>query len=99
MSNNPNSKNPAPSINWEIGTRGRTKGAIHRDMCTISASELAEMNQIAIFPRNGWRKLRKDCSQKERYSLIVSLETDDPKMDLYTHIMNIIQPETWIGIT
>lgn len=51
------------------------------------------MNTIAIYPVGGWWKYRTGADRwqrRTRYSLIVSIETNDEEVDIYTEIENQI---------
>ncbi|MGG7034455.1 MAG: S8 family peptidase [Flavobacterium sp.] len=77
-------------VKWEIGTKG-SKGSIRKDFVTTTGREMSERNIIAVFPKNGWYKnLKRQNKFNEvvRYSLIVSLETEENNIDLYTPVMN-----------
>ncbi len=74
---------------WLIGPRYRDRGSIHSDLWTGTAVELAVWGIIAIHPVSGWWKDRQtlNCFEKDaKYSLIISLETDEASIDLYTPI-------------
>lgn len=89
----------AEERNWEIGKRLRTRGSIHSDTWTGTASELAACGVIAVFPITGWWRERPHLdrwSRSARYALIVSLETEQTEIDLYTPIMNQVAIETEI---
>lgn len=76
-------------INWAIGSRLRTRGSIHCDWWTASAVELAECSQVAVFPVTGWWRERKQlgCVEKQaRYALIITINTPETDVDLYTPI-------------
>lgn len=77
--------------NWAIGSRGRTHGSIHSDWWEGTASELAQCNRVAIYPVTGWWRERPHLNKWERmarYSLVISIETPDVEVDLYTPIVN-----------
>lgn len=77
------------SKNWYLGSNQRNKGSVHSDVYTTTATELARQNVIAIYPTGGWWKelaATKKLPLKVRYSLVVSLETDDEEVDLWTPI-------------
>jgi hypothetical protein len=74
---------------WELGQRLRCKGSIHSDTWTGTAAKLAECGVIAVFPVTGWWKERPHLqrwNRKLRYSLIVTIETPQLDVDLYTPI-------------
>ena len=82
---------------WTIGSTLRNRGSIHSDTWTGSATELCNCNEIIITPIGGWWKYRynlKMGESKTRYSLIISLYTDEleESIDLYTPVQNIVQP-------
>jgi hypothetical protein len=77
------------SDRWQIGAQGRGLGSIHSDSWTTSAAELSTCNLVGIYPVSGWWKLRpwiKKGDKMTRYSLIVSIETPEEKVDLYTPV-------------
>ena len=85
--------------NWIIGEQGRTHGSIHSDWWVGSAAELATCGSIVVFPVTGWWKDRPHLERyksKARYSLIVSLESDDANIDLYTPISQMVDVQTEI---
>ncbi len=82
------------SEEWKIGTTYRNKGTVQSDSITLSGIELADCNNIAIYPVGGWWKTRKSekCMGKYcRYSLVVSLHTDTTEVDIYTPIETMIK--------
>jgi hypothetical protein len=55
---------------------------------------------IAVYPVSGWWRYRahlKRYDSEARYSLVVSILTDDQEAQLYTEIANLISVETEIG--
>lgn len=76
---------------WEIGFNTSAKGSIRKDFITMTGRDMSERNILAVFPKNGWYKNLKrqnKFNEKVRYSLIVSLETEELNVDLYTPVMN-----------
>ena len=76
---------------WTVGSQGRTHGSIHSDCWTGTASDLARCNQVAVFPVTGWWRERphlNKLNQMALYSLVISIETPDEQVDLYTPILN-----------
>lgn len=74
--------------NWTIG-KNRDKGSIHSDIWTGYASNLALSNLIAIHPIIGWWRERaylNKWDKKTRYSLIVSITTEEQNVDIYTPV-------------
>ncbi len=81
---------------WLVGPRYRNRGSIHSDVWTGTAAELAASGAIAVHPVSGWWKDRQalNCFENDaKYSLIISLETDDTSIDLYTPIATQISPQ------
>ncbi len=85
---NPKDKASTSTEDWIL--KGiRNKGSIHRDMWFCTAAELAERNLVAVYPVNGWYRKRRELGRIDevvRYSLIVSIETPEVNIDLYTPI-------------
>jgi len=83
--------NTAETRDWTVGDQGRRHGSIHSDWWTGTASQLASSNLIAVYPVTGWWRERPHLNKWERrarYSLIVTIETPDVAVDLYTPIVN-----------
>lgn len=82
---------------WIIGSQYRDKGSIHRDMWLGSGADLATRNTIAIYPVYGWYQKRPKIEKYEnfvRYSLIVTIETQEVDVDIYTPVKNLVEIET-----
>lgn len=89
------------SERWYLGADNRDTGSIHSDFCELSAVELCESNQIAVYPVVGWWRERYylgKSNSKIRYSLIVSLYSPRQDIDLYTPIVTQIANKTRIEI-
>jgi Subtilase family len=74
---------------WFFGPDQRTAGSLHTDIWRGTAADLADRGVIAIFPVSGWWKERKDRDHSERgarYALIVSIETPDQSVDIWTPV-------------
>ena len=74
---------------WTIGSSARDNGSIHSDIWKGSAADLANSNLVAIYPVIGWWRERPHLgrwNKKTRYSLIVSVETSDEEIDIYTPV-------------
>jgi hypothetical protein len=81
---------------WTIGQR-RTRGSIHSDVWTGTAVKLADKGGIVVFPLRGWWRFRRDrevCEQKGRYALIISIETDEVDVDLYSAVQTLVPVST-----
>lgn len=86
------SSSPADA-NWVLGDKKRHKGSLHQDVWEGTAAELASRGHLAIFPGNGWWRTRKALQRYDmpaRYSLIVSIRTEQTEVDLYNAIANQI---------
>lgn len=73
---------------WTIG-QARDKGSIHSDIWKGSAIDLAASSFIAVFPGTGWWKERNHLRRfesKTRYSLIVTIKTQEQDIDIYTPV-------------
>ena len=82
-----------PTEKWIIGSKVRNRGSIHKDIWKGMAVDLANKSAIAIFPVNGWWRKRKKLlrySNSVRYSLILSIDSTDNNIDLYTPVLNQI---------
>ena len=80
-------------VSWVIGKNSSSKGSIRKDFITLTGREMSERNILAVFPKNGWYKnlkRQKKFDEKVRYSLIISLETEENEIDLYTPVFNEI---------
>ena len=81
---------------WTFGYPGRslvTLGSVHSDIWTGTAADLAAREHIAVFPTIGWWNKRQHLGAWEkqaRYSLIVSIETPESDVDIYTPVANEI---------
>ncbi len=83
----------SPVGNWTLGPDNRDVGSIHSDYWEGSAAVLADSEYIAVYPVSGWWKDRPNLhhyTDKLRYSLIVSLSTDDERIKIYDAIKTII---------
>lgn len=79
---------------WLVGPNQRHLGALHQDEWTGSGYELAATGSLAVYPVGGWWKNngRADrISRPVRYSLLVSLQTEETGIDLYTPIATEIR--------
>ena len=65
------------SDRWEIGIQLRGNSTLQSDWFECTARQLAECNEIGIYPQNGWWKFRKieNVHNRIKYSLVVSIET------------------------
>lgn len=82
-----------PDPRWTFGSKSVAAGSLHCDVWTGPAAELAARDVIAIYPVTGWWKERPGAGKanaKTRYSLIVSITSEEQSADLYTEIANLI---------
>ena len=89
VENERRNRSESDSREWFFGTQERTVGSLHADIWTGTAIDLAERGVMAIFPVGGWWKERKKRDHSERgarYSLIISIETPDVGVDIYTPV-------------
>ena len=86
---------------WRFGPQVRTKGSLHSDVWVGPAVSLADMNSVAVYPVGGWWKYRTGLDRwrkRVRYSLIVSIETPDEEIDIYSVISNQIEAQVEIQV-
>jgi hypothetical protein len=95
-------QNASTSKYWLLGEDARHKGSIHSDIwCHSTAQDLADSSMLAIFPVKGWWSERTHLKRGEsecRYSLIVSIETEEQDIDLYTPVCSQIGIQTPVQI-
>lgn len=81
---------------WHLGDRQRHRGSLHQDVWEGTAAELASRGFLAVYPSAGWWRTRPGLERyalSARYSLIVSLRTEQTDIDLYSVIANKIAIE------
>lgn len=91
----------SPSDRWMLGTNNRDLGSIHSDYWVGTAADLAVCNLVAIYPTMGWWRVRPHLDKwnsKTRYSLIVSLETEDTTVPIYETVTNLIRTKITISV-
>jgi Subtilase family len=74
---------------WYLGERQRHRGSLHQDVWEGTAADLASRGFLAIYPAAGWWRTRPALERYDlpaRYSLIVSIRTQQTEIDLYTAI-------------
>ena len=74
---------------WYLGDRQRHRGSLHQDVWEGAAADLASRGFIAVYPSTGWWRTRPALERYDlpvRYSLVVSLITDQLEVDLYNAI-------------
>jgi hypothetical protein len=68
----------------------RHRGSIHTDIWRGTAAQLAEKRHVAVFPVNGWLRMRKHLNRynsRIRYSLVVTIRTASQSIDIYTPVV------------
>jgi len=78
---------------WRLGDYLRHRGSLHQDVWEGTAADLASRGFIAVYPSAGWWRTRPALERYDlpaRYSLIVSIRTEQTQVDLYTAIANQI---------
>ncbi|MFH1012069.1 MAG: hypothetical protein V1784_12665, partial [bacterium] len=84
------------SDEWFLGKQIRSKGSIHSDWWKGTAASLADRSQVAVYPVVGWwreRHAEGHTRKKSRYSLIVTIETPETTMDIYTPVLTMISAQ------
>ena len=74
---------------WYLGDRQRHRGSLHQDVWEGTAADLASRGFIAVYPSTGWWRTRPALERYDlpvRYSLVVSLRTEQVEVDLYNAI-------------
>jgi len=75
--------------NWLLGGRQRHRGSLHQDVWKGTAAELASRGFIAVYPAAGWWRTRPALERYNlpaRYSLVVSIQTQQTDVDLYAAV-------------
>jgi hypothetical protein len=79
---------------WALKESVRDRGAIKKDFLVSSGADLSTRNVIAVFPKRGWYRTRKRLGMvitEVRYSLIMSIESEDINTDIYSPIQELIR--------
>ncbi|KVH31370.1 S8 family peptidase [Burkholderia cepacia] len=74
---------------WYLGDRQRHRGSLHQDVWTGTAADLASRGFLAVYPAAGWWRTRPALERFDlpaRYSLVVSILTEQTEIDLYNVI-------------
>lgn len=78
---------------WLFGPKSISAGSLHMDIWEGAAVELASRNMLYVRPISGWWRERdalRRFDSTARYALVVSIETPDAEIDLYTSIEALI---------
>ncbi len=89
-----------PSLDTEAGwmfgsNQQQAAGSLHTDIWQGTAAALASKGAIAVYPVAGWWKKRGKDDQSDQgvdYSLIVSIESPEVDVDLWTPVYQQVQP-------
>ncbi|MDN5683103.1 S8 family peptidase [Corynebacterium glyciniphilum] len=82
------------SKRWTLGPRRQGLGSLHQDDWYGTGAELSRCNSLAVFPVGGWWKYNRRTDregQPVRYALLLSLQTKEEGVDLYTPIATRLQ--------
>lgn len=74
---------------WLIGPNSRNLGSLHQDEWHGTGAELARCSNVAVIPVGGWWKNNRRADRRNlpvRYALLLSLQTREQNVDLYTPI-------------
>ena len=85
---------------WLIGKQNRHKGSLHSDVWRGNAADLASRGYIGVYPAIGWWRTRsalKRYNQAARYALVVSINTQETDVDLYSEVTNLTSVPTTVG--
>ena len=83
--------------NWLLGTQTRHRGSLHSDIWRGTAAELAGRGMLGIYPALGWWKTlvkQQRYDDTVRYSLVVSIKTQQTDVDLYAAVETLIEAQT-----
>ena len=93
------------SDKWTYGAVARNVGSVHSDIWEGSGADFIDNNYIVIYPVGGWwkqQKKKEKYKEKVKYSLIVSISSDEENIDLFTpiynEVSNLIKNENMIKI-
>ena len=78
----------------------QSPGSLHTDIWTGTAADLASKGAVAVYPVAGWWKNRRDFDQSEQgvdYSLVVSIESPEVEVDLWTPVSQQVQTRVQIA--
>lgn len=73
------------SYDWEVGSDNRSRSTLQKDSVRLAATAFSGSKLIAVYPVLGWwdKRLGYESSQVP-FSLVVSLNSADTSVDLYT---------------
>ena len=100
--NKKDSSSAVPDSRWFLGQKQIASGSIHCDIWKGTAAQLALRNMLWVYPVNGWWRERKSlnrCNDRTRYSLVLTLESEDQSVDLYTPISALVDTSVDVDIS
>ncbi len=80
---------------WLFDSTQQAPGSRHTDIWTGRAVDLASKGAIAVYPVAGWGKSQANQDQSDHgadYSLVVSIESPEVEVDLWTPVYQQVQP-------
>lgn len=92
-----NYQGAAADPGWLVGSDARHRGSIHADVWRGTAANLASLGMIAVAPAAGWWKTNTKQNKyhnRARYSLVVSVKTQQTEVDLYAAVQTTIATST-----
>lgn len=88
---------------WRLGEKQRHRGSLHQDIWEGTAAELANRGFIAVYPSAGWWRTRPALDRyglPARYSLVVSIQTQQTDVDLYAAVaQKILMANAVVAVT
>jgi hypothetical protein len=76
------------SDGWILGDES-FRGSVHSDVWEGSCADAISMKHLAVYPVTGWWRTRARQNKSEariKYALVVTLESQNPALDLYSEI-------------
>lgn len=89
------------SARWLLGPDLRSLGSLHSDRWTGTAAELSQRGFVGVYPVIGWWRERHQLgrwNRRARYALVVTIETPEVDVDVYTPVANMIATQNEIEI-
>ena len=82
-------KSDSDASEWFLGPQQRVRGSLHVDHWRGPAVDLAARGAIAVYPVTGWWKERKQRDRSDdgvRYALVISIESPEVEVDIWTPV-------------
>ena len=77
---------------WTLKS-ARNRGSLKKDFVATSGADLSTRHVMAVYPKNGWYRTRKKlglANSEVRYSLIVSIETENTEVNIYNTVAQMV---------